>query len=119
MGGLGGGRLNIRGGISVKDFEKASTTQLWQAIADNAEMAQKHTNWLEYLDNIRVLCALIDERVETFQRRMRTEQLLREHRGAFRLDCAGDNAGSAVERAMRREEEGGTKETKSGGIHQA
>ena len=65
----------------MKDFEKASTALLWQAIADNAEMAQKHVNWVEYLDNIRVLCALIDERVETFQRRMRTEQLLREHRG--------------------------------------
>ena len=88
----------------MKDFEKASTALLWQAIADNAEMAQKHVNWLEYLDNIRVLCALIDERVETFQRRMRTEQLLGEHRGVFRLDCAGDNAGSAVERAMRQQE---------------
>jgi hypothetical protein len=91
----------------MKDFEKASTAQLWQAIADNAEMAQKHVNWVEYLDNIRVLCALIDERVETFQRRMRTEQLLGQHRGVFRLDCASDNAASAVERAMRREERKG------------
>jgi len=68
----------------VKDFEKASTIELWQAIADNAEMAQKHLNWVEYLDNIRVLCALIDERVETFQRKMRTEQLLGRHRGVCR-----------------------------------
>ena len=65
----------------MKDFEKASTTQLWEAIEHNAQMAQRHLNWVEVLDNIKVLTALIDERVETFQRRMRTEQLLREHRG--------------------------------------
>ena len=62
-------------------------------------------NWVEYLDNVGVLCALIDERVETFQRRMRIEQLLGQHRGVFRLGCASDNAASAVERAMWREEE--------------
>jgi len=65
----------------VKDFEKVSTAELWEAIRENAELALRRTDWLQYLDNIKVLCALIDERIETFQRRMRTERLLREHHG--------------------------------------
>lgn len=81
----------------MKDFEKASTTQLWQAIEHNARLAQEHLNWVEYLDSIRVLCALIDERVETFQRRMRTDQLLREHRGEFGL--RGDDGVVGAQRA--------------------
>jgi len=70
----------------MNDFGKASTTELWEAIESNASSAQGHTNWVECLDNIRVLVALIDERIEVFQRKKRREQLLREHRGEFRLD---------------------------------
>jgi hypothetical protein len=64
----------------MRDFEKVTTDQLWEAIAENARQAQCTTNWVELLDNIKVLCALIDERIEVFQRRMRREQLLAEHR---------------------------------------
>ena len=63
-----------------------STTQLWEAIESNAGDAQEHTNWVECLDNIKVLAALIDERIEVYQRKRRSEQLLRQHRGQFRLD---------------------------------
>jgi len=38
---------------------------------------------VERLDNIKVLVALIDERIEVFQREARTEQLLGEHRAKF------------------------------------
>jgi len=68
----------------MRDFERMSTSDMWAAIAHNAEMAQDHINWVEYLDNIKVLCALIDERVETFQRRQRAEQLRNTHRAAAR-----------------------------------
>ncbi len=64
----------------MKDFEKVSTEQLWDIIKSNAEYALEHTNWVQCLDNIKVLSALIDERIDVFQRRMRTEQLFREHR---------------------------------------
>ena len=82
----------------MKDFEKISTDELWRTIAENAEFARRHTNWVECLDDIRVLVALIDERIEVFQRRMRTEQLLREHRGIFRLSGAGESAGSGIQK---------------------
>lgn len=48
---------------------------------------------VERLDNIKVLCALIDERIEVFQREKRREKLLLEHRGTFRL---GDEAEAEV-----------------------
>jgi len=67
----------------VKAFDKVPTRYFWEAIEENARRGQEHTNWVEYLDNIRVLCALIDERIERFQREMRTKQLLQKHR---RLD---------------------------------
>ena len=69
----------------MNDFRKTPTERLWSAIVSNAQLAQKHTGWIEYLDNIKVLCALIDERIEVFQRMKRTEGLLRQHRGEFRL----------------------------------
>jgi len=62
----------------MKDFRRISTAELWRGIEENARYAQKHTDWVMYLDNIKVLCALIDERIELFQRTMRTEQLIRE-----------------------------------------
>ena len=74
----------------MKTFDKVPTSQFWEAIQHNAQMGQRHLSWVEYLDNIKVLCALIDERVETFQRRMRTEQLLREHRGVFQVSGADE-----------------------------
>ena len=64
----------------MKDHEKVSTDELWEIIKANAQHALEHTNWVQCLDNIKVLSALIDERIEVFQRRMRTEQLFREHR---------------------------------------
>ena len=67
----------------MKAFDKVPTRYFWEAIEENARRGQEHTNWVEYLDNIRVLCALIDERIERFQREMRTKQLLQKHR---RLD---------------------------------
>ena len=70
----------------MRDFEKIPTDQLWRAISGNAEQAQRTTNWVGLLDNIKVLCALIDERIEVFQHRTRVEQLLAEHR-------AGNGAG--------------------------
>ena len=68
----------------MRDFEKVRTDQLWRAIADNAQQAQRTTNWVALLDNIKVLCALIDERIEVFQRRTRVEQLLAEHQAGRR-----------------------------------
>jgi hypothetical protein len=59
-----------------KDFESMSSEELWQAIASNARQAGSHTGWIEYLDNIKVLCALIDGRIQRFQHEMRVEQLL-------------------------------------------
>ena len=55
----------------MKTFNKVPTQQFWEAIEHNAQMGQRHVNWVEYLDNIKVLCALIDERVQAHQRRMR------------------------------------------------
>jgi hypothetical protein len=57
-------------------FSWLKTDDLWDAIACNAQQAQRSTNWVELLDNIKVLCALVDERIEVFQREMRVEQLL-------------------------------------------
>ena len=67
----------------MNDFRRTSTAELWQAIETNAQEARKHVNWVECLDNIKVLCALIDERIEVFQREKRTEQLLGKHRAKF------------------------------------
>jgi len=67
----------------MNDFRRISTTQLWHVIEHNAREAQSHTDWVERLDTIKVLCALIDERIEVFQREKRTEQLLGEHRAKF------------------------------------
>ena len=78
----------------MKAFDRVTTTQLWQAIEHNAQRGQRHVNWVEYLDNIKVLCALIDERIQSHQRRMRLEQVYREHRGVFRL--SGDAEADAV-----------------------
>jgi len=64
----------------MKDFERLATQELWDAIAHNAQQARYTINWVELLDNIKVLCALIDERIEVFQRRQRSEQLLSRHR---------------------------------------
>jgi hypothetical protein len=64
----------------MKDFEWLGTQELWDAIAHNARQARRTTNWVELLDNIKVLCALIDERIEVFQRSQRREQLLTEDR---------------------------------------
>ena len=77
----------------MKDFRKIPTDELWQAIVSNAEHAQSHTDWVECLDNIKVLCALIDERIELFERQTRREQLLLKHRGTFRL---GEKANAEV-----------------------
>lgn len=73
----------------MKDFRRTSTEQLWHAIEENARYAQHHTNWVNYLDNIKVLCALIDERIDVFQREMRREQLIQEHHGRFHI-CESD-----------------------------
>ena len=78
----------------MKMFDKVPTQQFWEAIEHNAQNGQRHLDWCEALDNIRVLVALIDERVESFQRRMRTEQLLREHRGEFHLSGEVEAAAS-------------------------
>ena len=79
----------------MNDFRRTSTAELWQAIETNAQEARKHVNWVECLDNIKVLCALIDERIEVFQREKRTEQLLGKHRAKF-------NFGRAVEAGVLR-----------------
>ena len=66
----------------MKDFRKISTAELWNAIEQNAKFAQQHTDWLQYLDNIKVLCALIDERIEVFQRQRRTQQLIQQRQAS-------------------------------------
>lgn len=81
----------------MKTFDKVPTSQFWEAIEHNAQMGQRHLNWVEYLDNIKVLCALIDERIQTHQRRMRLEQVHREHRGEFGL--RGDDGAVGAQRA--------------------
>ena len=99
----------------MKTFDKVPTTQFWEAIEHNAQMALRHVNWVEYLDNIKVLCALIDERIQAHQRRMRLEQLYREHRGVFQLsrDVEADavrverTGGTAQSAASRRRGDGG------------
>jgi hypothetical protein len=53
-----------------------STEELWRAISHEAQEAQRTTHWPELLENIRLACALIDQRISAFQRKMRTEQLL-------------------------------------------
>ena len=78
----------------MKAFEKVPTNRLWEAIEHNAQSALRHVNWVEYLDNIKVLCALIDERIQSHQRRMRLGQVYREHRGVFQL--SGDAEADAV-----------------------
>lgn len=39
------GCFKPKGGIGMKDFRKISTTQLWQAIEDNAKEGQRHMDW--------------------------------------------------------------------------
>ena len=73
----------------MNDFGRISTTQLWEAIEHNAKEAQRRTDWVQYLDSIKILCALIDERVEVYQRQRHRDRLIREHRGEFAL---GDEA---------------------------
>jgi len=81
----------------MKAFDKVRTQQLWEAIEHNARMGQRHLDWVQYLDNIRVLAALIDERTEAFQRRLRRNQLLAEHRGAFQLSGDAEGGDTSVE----------------------
>ena len=98
----------------MKTFDKVPTQQFWEAIEHNAQMGQQHTDWVEYLDNIKVLCALIDERIQTHQRRMRLEQVYREHRGVFRLSggaeadavCGQQTGGAAQAAASRKRGDG-------------
>ena len=59
---------------------KVPTETFWKAIISNAQAAMQHTNWIACLDNIKVLCAIIDERVDSFERRKRREGLARQHR---------------------------------------
>jgi len=66
----------------MKDFRKISTAELWNAIEQNTKFAQQHTGWLQYLDNIKVLCALIDECIEVFQRQRRTQQLIQQRQAS-------------------------------------
>ena len=73
----------------MKDFRNIPTNELWSAIEENARLAQKHVYWLEYLDNVRVLCALIDERIEVFERRMRIERAMKEHRTGWSWEKFG------------------------------
>lgn len=68
----------------MRDFERMATDQLWLAIIGNAQQARHTTNWVELLDNIKVLCALIDERIESFQRTQRSEQLIAQRRSGDR-----------------------------------
>ena len=71
------------------DFRNVPTNEFWAAIEENARLAQKRVYWLEYLDNIRVLCALIDERVELFERKRRTERAMKEHRTGWSWEKFG------------------------------
>ncbi len=64
----------------MEDFKWLTSEQLWEQIAHNAQQAQWTTNWVELLDNIKVLCVLIDERIDVFQRSQRREQLLKRQR---------------------------------------
>jgi hypothetical protein len=73
----------------MRDFERMATDQLWLAIIGNAQQARHTTNWVELLDNIKVLCALIDERIEVFQRRGRADQLLSQHRNSRKSGPSG------------------------------
>ena len=64
----------------MNDIEAMSTEELWRAISHQAQEAQRTTHWLELLENIRLACALIDQRISAFQRKMRTERLLAKQR---------------------------------------
>jgi len=99
MGGLGRGCPEVKGGDRVKALENVPTDRLWEAIEHNAQSALRHVNWVEYLDNIKVLCALIDERIQSHQRRMRLEQVYREHRGVFRLSGGDEADAGGLQRA--------------------
>lgn len=66
----------------MNGLRRLPTDELWKAIEYNAKMGQIRTNWIEYLDNIRILVAAIDERIEAFQRQQRTDELIQRHRTA-------------------------------------
>lgn len=85
----------------MKAFAEVSTDQLWKAMEHCARQGRERTNWPELLEDVRVLAALIDERVQAHQRRARSEQLIREHRTGFRLQRVPARAGAGRQAASR------------------
>jgi len=63
----------------MNDLESMSTEELWRTIERSGKAAQEHMNWLEYLDTVRVCSALIDSRIQSFNRKARAERLLKKH----------------------------------------
>lgn len=64
----------------MNELESISTEGLWRVIEECGRAAQKHLNWLEYLDRVKICSALIDSRIQSFERTARAEKLLKKHR---------------------------------------
>ena len=63
----------------MNNLEKLPTDELWAIVEENAKAAQRHTNWLDCLDAVRMCAALIDSRIQSFHRKARAEKLLKRH----------------------------------------
>jgi len=63
----------------MNNLEELSTEELWGIVKENAKAAQRHTNWLDRLDAVRICAALIDSRIQSFHRKARAEKLLKRH----------------------------------------
>ena len=63
-----------------EELAKASSEDLWRAIIRNAEDALRHLDWISYLDNIKILIAALDQRIDSYQRKQRTDQMIQQHR---------------------------------------
>lgn len=63
----------------MNNLEELATDELWALVEANAKAAQRHTNWLDCLDAVRICAALIDSRIQSFHRKARAEKLLRRH----------------------------------------
>ena len=80
--------LTEKTGVHHILYDEPSDT-FWTAIRENAELALKHTNWCEYLDNIKCAVVLLDCRIQFGQRAARAqEMLLKRQKGLEGQDCS-------------------------------
>jgi len=61
----------------MNEIENLATEKLWKIVEESGQDAQNHVNWIDYLEVIRVCCALIDSRIQSFERKARAEKLLK------------------------------------------